>query len=102
MGIRFTKITLLVSETQIHFLSFAFAFTLRTKYRQEKLRTKIIPDGLSLQMLFKSGDSQEWVKASSESLADKLDSVVVYREEEKKPVVLPTCREIINRKDNYA
>ena len=78
------------------------AFTLRTKYRQEKLRTKIIPDGLSLQMLFKSGDSQEWVKASSESLADKLESVVVYREEEKKPAVLPTCREIINRKDNYA
>ena len=78
------------------------AFTLRTKYKNEKLRTKVVPDGLTLQMQFKCGDDKEWIKASSEILADKLDTIVSYREDEKQPSVLPTCRQVLNRKDNFA
>ena len=78
------------------------AYTLRTKYKNEKLRTKVIPDGLTLQMQFKCGDDKEWVKASSEVLADKLDTIVTFRDDEKQPSVLPTCRQVLNRKDNFA
>ena len=78
------------------------AFTLRTKYKQEKLRTKVIPDGLTLQMQFKIGDNKEWVKASSEIISDKLDTIVTYRDDERQPAVLPTCRHVLNRKENFA
>ena len=78
------------------------AFTLRTKYKQEKLRTKVIPDGLTLQMQFKIGDNKEWVKASSETISDKLDTIVTYRDDERQPAVLPTCRHVLNRKENFA
>ena len=78
------------------------AFTLRNKYKNEKLRTKVIPDGLTLQMQFKLGDDKEWIKASSEIMTEKLDTIVTFREDEKKPSVLPTCRQVLNRKENFA
>ena len=78
------------------------AYTLRTKFKDEKLRTKIIPDGLTLQMQFKIGGATEWTKASCESISDKLDSIVTFRDDERKPNVLPTCRQVLNRKDNFA
>ena len=78
------------------------AYTLRTKFKDEKLRTKIIPDGLTLQMQFKLGGATEWSKASCETLSEKLDSIVIFREDEKKPLVLPTCKQVLSRKDNFA
>ena len=77
------------------------AYTLRFKFN-EKLRTKIVPDSLTLQVQFTTGGATEWAKASCESLSDKLGSIAIFREDEKKPQVLPTCMQVINCKDNFA
>ena len=78
------------------------SYTLRHKYQAENLRTKICPDGLSLQMVFKMGNDKDWTKATSDVLSEKLETLVTYRDNEKKPIVIPTCKEILDKKDKFA
>ena len=78
------------------------SFTLRDAFKAEGLRTKICPDGLSLQMQFKLDGHKDWIKASSDLLTEKLDTLVNFRENEKKPLVIPSCRAVLAKKDNYA
>ena len=51
------------------------SYTLR-QYQAENLRTKICPDGLSLQMVFKMGNDKDWTKATSDVLPEKLETLV--------------------------
>ena len=78
------------------------SYTLRHKYQAENLRTKICPDGLSLQMVFKMGNDKDWTKATSDVLSEKLETLVTYRDNEKKPIVIPSCKEILDKKDKFA
>ena len=78
------------------------SYTLRHKYQAENLRTKICPDGLSLQMVFKMGNDKDWTKATSDVLSEKLETLVTYRDNEKKPIVIPSCKEILDKKNKFA
>ena len=53
-------------------------------------------------MQFKLDGHKDWIKASSDLLTEKLDTLVNFRENEKKPLVIPSCKAVLAKKDNYA
>ena len=77
------------------------AYTMRTTYSKEGVKTRIIPKGLSLKMQFRVPESDDWLDASSPHIEDKLDTPLAYNDGEKVPNTHPTVRDILKRCEKH-
>lgn len=77
------------------------AYTMRSTYSKDGVKTRIVPKGLSLKMQFRVPDAEGWLEASSPHIEDKLDTHLSYKEGEKIPNVHPSVRDILKRADKH-
>jgi hypothetical protein len=77
------------------------AYTIRTTYSKEGMKTRIVTKNLSLRMQFKTRTDNDWLEASSPIIDDKIDIPVMFRDGEKVPNIHPTVRDVLKRADKH-
>ena len=77
------------------------AYTMRSSYNKEGVKTRIVPKGLSLKMQFRVPDSEDWLDANSPHIDEKLDIPLSYKDGEKVPSTHPSVRDILKRAERH-
>ena len=77
------------------------AFTMRSSYNKEGVKTRIVPKGLSLKMQFRVPDSDDWLDANSPHIDEKLDIPLSYKDGEKIPSIHPSVRDVLKRAEKH-
>ena len=77
------------------------AYTMRSTFNKEGLKTRVITKNLSLKMQFRTTDHKDWLEASNSIIDDKLDTPLMFKEGERVPNIHPTVRDILKRADKH-
>ena len=77
------------------------AYTMRTTFNKEGIKTRIVTKNLSLKMQFRTSDHKDWLDASSPIIEDKLDTPLMFKDGERIPNIHPTVRDILKRADKH-
>ena len=77
------------------------AYTMRSAYSKDGVKTRIVPKGLSLKMQFRVPDAEGWLEANSPHIEEKLDVHLSYKDGEKIPTVHPSVRDILKKAEKH-
>ena len=72
------------------------AFTLRARFKEIGLKTKIGMKNLKLSISIRTNDHQDWFKTSDPRADNYLDTELIYKESDIAPEDKPTCRQFID------
>ena len=71
------------------------AYTLRSRFKDAGLKTKIGLKNLKLHLSLRTNDHREWFKLSDPKADSFLDADVIFKDKDPIPDKIPTCREFI-------